>query len=82
MSSQNQRPGIERRPLTVIRMASALFMMLFKEALIGWRIFFVEKEKRVGSWFNLDIIIGNSFVYGKRKKKPGRSAEDIYSVSN
>ena len=44
---------------------------------------FCEKGERWGgSWFNRDIIIEKSFVYGKREKKPGRKAEEIYFFSN
>ncbi len=82
MSFQNGRPGIRRPRSNVIRMASVLFTMPPREASIGLRTSFVEKEKRVGSSFNLDTIIGNSFVYGKREKKPGKRPEEIHSFSN
>jgi hypothetical protein len=63
-------------------MASALFTMSFREALNGWRISFVRKGRKAGSWFNPDTITGNSFVYGRREKKPGRKAEKTDSFSN
>jgi hypothetical protein len=63
-------------------MASVLSTMSFKEALNGYRISFVRKERKAGSWFNPDTITGNSFVYGRREKKPGRKAEEIYFLSN
>jgi hypothetical protein len=63
-------------------MASVLSTMSFREALNGWRISFVRRGKKAGSWFNPDTITGNSFVYGRRKKKPGRKAEKIDSLSN
>jgi hypothetical protein len=56
--------------------------MSFKEAWNGCRISFVRKGRKAGNWFNLDTITGNSFVYGRREKKPGRKAEGIYSLSN
>ena len=45
-------------------------------------LFFVRKERKAGSWFHPDTITGNSFVYGRREKKPGRKAEEIYFLSN
>jgi hypothetical protein len=63
-------------------MASVLSTMSFREALNGLRISFVRKGKKAGNWFNRDTITGNSFAYGRRKKKPGRKAEKIDSLSN
>jgi len=63
-------------------MASVLSTMSFREALNGWGISFVRKGRKAGSWFNPDTITGNSFVYGRRKKKPGSEAEAIYSLPN
>jgi hypothetical protein len=56
--------------------------MPFKVALGGWRTFLVRKGRKVGSWFNPDTITGNSFVYGRRERKPRREVEEIYSLSN
>jgi hypothetical protein len=63
-------------------MVSVLSTMSFREALNGWRISFVRKGRKAGSWFNPGTTAGNSFVYGRGKKKPGRKAEAIYSLSN
>jgi hypothetical protein len=63
-------------------MASVLSMMSFKEALNGWRISFVRRGRKVGSWFNPGIITENSFVYGRRERNPRGKAEEIYSLPN
>jgi hypothetical protein len=63
-------------------MVNVLFMMPFKAASDGWKISFARKGRKVGSWSNPDTITGNSFVYGRRKKKPGREVKEIYSLSN
>jgi hypothetical protein len=65
-----------------IGMASVLSTMSFKEALNGWRIFFVRKGRKAGSWFNPDTIIGSSSAYGRREKKSRRGVEGVCSLSN
>jgi hypothetical protein len=65
-----------------IGMASVLSTMSFKEALNGWRISFVRKGRKAGSWFNPDTITGSSFAYGRREKKARRGVERICSLSN
>jgi hypothetical protein len=82
MNSQNQRPKERSGPSNAIRMATVLSTMSFKVAWIGYRISFVRKGRKAGSWFNPDTITGSSFVYGRREKKPGRMAEEIYPLSN
>jgi hypothetical protein len=57
-------------------------MMPIQVALNGWRISFMRKGRKAGSWSKLDTITGNSFVYGRREKKPGRKAEKLYPLSN
>jgi hypothetical protein len=56
--------------------------MFFTEACHGCRISSAKKGVKVGSWYNLDTITGNFFVYGKREKNPGRKTEGIDSLSN
>jgi len=57
-------------------------MMPIQAALNGWRISFMRRGRKAGNWFNPDTITGNSFVYGRREKVPGRKSEKIYSLSN
>jgi hypothetical protein len=68
MIFQNEKPKIGEQRSNAIRMVSASCTMLFKGASVGWRTFSVKKGSRVGSSFNRDIIIGNSFAYGKGEK--------------
>jgi hypothetical protein len=82
MTSQNLKQRNGGPPLNAIKMASVLSTMPFKEALIGWRISSVKKERRVGNWFNRDIIIGSFSVYGKRRRKKGRESEDVHPFSD
>jgi hypothetical protein len=63
-------------------MVSVLSTMSFRGALNGWRISFVRRGRKAGSWFSPGTTTGNSFVYGRGKKKLGRKAEGIYSLSN
>jgi hypothetical protein len=82
MNFRNAKLKKKQEPSNAIRMASVLSTMSFKEAWNGWRISLVRKGRKAGSWFNPDTITGNFFVYGRREKKPGRKAEEIYSLSN
>ena len=68
--------------LNATRTVSVLSTMSFREALNGWRISFVRKGRKAGSWFNPDTTTRNFSVYGRRRKKPGRKAEAIYPLSN
>jgi hypothetical protein len=82
MKYQNPRPKSKTKPSNAIRMVNVLFMMPFRAAWNGWRISFVRKGRRVGSWFNPDTITENSFVYGRREKKPRGRVKEIYFFTN
>jgi hypothetical protein len=82
MNSRNAKLKGKSARSNAIRMASVLSTMSFREESNGWTISFARRGRKVGSWFNPDIITGNSFAYGRREKKPGRKVEEVYSLSN